>query len=392
MKLILFVILYHFANPLHSDPDAGYYPYPSEVNRLSIRTLQQTETAFILGKVTDTKGNALMYASVFIDNTTIGAITNKNGEYQLKNVPFGQHLLVASYVGYDFISISLNVNKPSVTRNLQLKQSKLEIDEVVIHDKISKNKWEKNLKKFKENFIGESMNASSCKIINPKALIFHYDKETRVLTAKAREILVIENNGLGYTINYVLEKFELHKYKSCTYLCRKQFIPMKPENEVQGELWKKNRETAYKGSMQHFLKALVYNSFVEEGFVIISSNSISPVNSREEVDYFLGHDPDSLESEIHVFPGSNNNERRFWFNNYLHVVYTKEPEGYTYRAIYGPRYRIKSFQQSWIRLLKTEVSFNILGYLNNPLSTMFYGYWAFEKESEALPLDYCLDF
>lgn len=390
MKLILFILIYHFANPLHSDPDAGYYPF--EANRLSIRTLQQTETAFISGKVTDTKGNALMYASVFINNTTIGAITNKNGEYQLKNVPFGQHLLVISYVGYDFISISLNVNKPSVTRNLQLKQSKLEIDEVVVYDKISKNKWVKNLKKFEKNFIGESKNASSCKIINPKALIFHYDKETRVLTAKARGILVIENNGLGYTINYVLEKFELHKNNRFTYLCRKQFIPMKPENEVQAELWKKNRETAYKGSIQHFLRALVHNSLVEEGFVVKSSSSMFPVNNEKEVDYFLIQYPDPLETEIHIFPVSNNNERRFWYNNFLHVVYTKEPERYTYRAKFGPRYKIKSFQQSWIRLLKTDVSFNILGYLNDPLSTMFYGYWAFEKESEALPLDYSLDF
>jgi hypothetical protein len=41
--------------------------------------------AQIKGKVTDSKGNALPYASVTIEKTYIGTSTNENGEYEIKH-------------------------------------------------------------------------------------------------------------------------------------------------------------------------------------------------------------------------------------------------------------------------------------------------------------------
>ncbi len=352
------------------------------------KAFQQTEKATITGKITDTKGNALMYASVFIANTTLGTISDEHGDYRLSHIPLGQHTLVASYVGYEFQKISINVNKSILSQNLQLKKTSLEIDAVEVQDKKSRNKWKQNFKKFKKSFIGVSENASLCKIINPEALIFHYDKETRILSAKAREPLVIENNGLGYTIHYTLEKFELHKNGLRMYIGSAQFTPFETEDHGNPEEWKKNREFAYRGSLQHFLKVLAYDSLIKSGFVVQSVTSMNPANNEKEVDYIFKLHPEPVGKDIHVQTGRYYYERRFWFNNILDVIYTKEGEGFAYGATKFPKYRLKSFQQSWIRLQGKGALFNIMGYLNDPNSLIVYGYWAFESMAEALPQDY----
>lgn len=350
--------------------------------------LQQTETATITGKISDSEGTPLMYATVFISNTTLGTTSNINGEYRLNNVPFGYHKIVASYVGYESKVIPLNVAKASLTQNVQLIEHAQKIDEVEIQDKKSKNRWKQNFKRFEKGFIGKSDNAPSCKIINPKALIFHYDKESGVLTAKARETLVIENYGLGYTINFVLEKFELQRVGTCTYTGSAHFTPMKTDNKSKAEFWKINRKYAYIGSVQHFLRALTNNSLVEEGFVVQSCSSMYPIENEKELDNILNRHPDPLNSELLIYPGRFDYERRFWFNNFLHVIFTEESESHAYGITRLPKYRLKTFQQSWIRLQKEDALFNTLGYLNDPESVIFHGYWAFERQSESLPDDY----
>lgn len=350
---------------------------------------QQTGKAVISGRITDTKGNPLMYASVFLASTTLGTITDEEGNYSIKNIPFGQHTLVASYVGYDFKKISINVNKAVLTQNLQLIKSVVEIDAVEVQTRKSKNKWKQNYKKFRKSFIGISDNANLCKITNPEVLIFHYNKEKRVLTAKARDALVIENKGLGYTIQYVLENFEYHKDGSLiAYMGSAKFIPMEAKNPADTEIWKRNRIEAYRGSFQHFLRTLARDTFIEEGFVVQSENSMFPVENEKKVDQILKHHPDPLNSDIQIYPGRYYYERRFWFSGTLHVIYTKETEGFTYGATRDPRYRLKSFQQSWIKIQGQDGLFNIMGYLNDPNSVVVYGYWAFENMAEALPQDY----
>jgi hypothetical protein len=350
---------------------------------------QQTEKASISGIITDTKGHPLMYASVFLANTTLGTITDELGKYSIKNIPFGQHTLVVSYVGYDFKKISINVNRAGLTQNLQLKKSTVEIDAVEVQTKKSKNKWKQNFKKFERSFIGVSGNANSCTITNPKVLIFHYNKEKRILSAKARDVLIIENKGLGYTIQYVLENFEYHKNGSLfSYMGSAQFIPMEARSTGEAEIWKRNREEAYKGSFQHFLSTLARDTFIKEGFVLQSGNSMYPVENEKEVDQILKHHSDPLGSEIQIYPGRYYYERRCWFSGILHVIYTKESEGYTYGATRDPRYQLKAFQQSWIKIQGKDILFNIMGYLNDPNNVVVYGYWAFENIAEALPQDY----
>lgn len=377
------------------DQDTELSPESTGFNRFG---LQQAETATMTGIVSDSKGNPLMYASVFISNTTLGTITNEKGEYRIINVPLGYHKIVASYLGYESKVIPLHVNKLSMTQNLGLKEQAVKIDEVMIQAQKSRNRWKRNLKSFEKNFIGQSDNAASCKIINPKALIFHYDRETRVLTATAREPLVIENNGLGYTIHFVLKEFEMQREGTSIYLGSAQFTPMKAENKAIADFWKNNRKLAYRGSLQHFLRVLSNNTLEKEGFVVQSCRSMVPVEIEKELDNLSKRQQNPLGREFNISPvrfySETVDHRKFYYENrlrfinILHVSFSEEPESYTYGAIRNPRYRLKSFQQSWVVLLQEEAIFNTLGYLNDPKSVKLHGYWAFEKFAEALPIDY----
>ena len=82
----------------------------------------QNNKTTISGKITDTDGNRLEFASVFIANTTFGTITNEEGEYSLENIPYGSHMMVVSYVGYQFRKVTIHLDKPKYYQNFQLNQ------------------------------------------------------------------------------------------------------------------------------------------------------------------------------------------------------------------------------------------------------------------------------
>jgi outer membrane receptor for ferrienterochelin and colicins len=55
----------------------------------------------IAGKVVNsTTGEGIPSASVFVEGTTLGASTDKNGIYFIKDVPVGRYTLIATAVGY----------------------------------------------------------------------------------------------------------------------------------------------------------------------------------------------------------------------------------------------------------------------------------------------------
>lgn len=61
-----------------------------------------SNTGTIQGKVTDRRtGEAMVGASVVVDNTELGAATDVNGRYQIINVPPGRYSVTASSMGYN---------------------------------------------------------------------------------------------------------------------------------------------------------------------------------------------------------------------------------------------------------------------------------------------------
>ncbi len=96
----------------------------------SVLVLAQ-EKYTISGTVTDaSNGETVFGASVFLENTTIGAVTNEYGFYSI-TASEGEYNLKVSYVGYatSSQSITLNTNQKI---NFELSEASTELEEVVI--------------------------------------------------------------------------------------------------------------------------------------------------------------------------------------------------------------------------------------------------------------------
>jgi TonB-dependent starch-binding outer membrane protein SusC len=81
----------------------------------------------VKGIVTDENGDPLPGASVKVDGTTVGTVTDLNGNYTI-NVPEGS-TLVFSYIGFESQSVPVD-NKTEV--NISMKQDMSSLDEVVV--------------------------------------------------------------------------------------------------------------------------------------------------------------------------------------------------------------------------------------------------------------------
>ena len=218
------------------------------------------------GKVLDAKTNLpLETVSVYFDNTTIGTTTNENGEFSIDYNDAVQSVLVISYLGYDKFFISDYRTQQNIT--LLLKEAVNQLDEVIIDaddgmPRAIKLRW------FRKEFLGKSEFGKSCKILNEKDLRFRYNKRTRTLIAWANKPVLIKNKSLQYEISFDIEDFEIvignWNAQSVIYTGTTFYKDLNTSNKKRII---KNREKAYKGSVQHFMRALYNKRFEEDGYM-----------------------------------------------------------------------------------------------------------------------------
>eukprot|EP01029_Cantina_marsupialis_P013295 TRINITY_DN2947_c0_g2_i3.p1 TRINITY_DN2947_c0_g2~~TRINITY_DN2947_c0_g2_i3.p1 ORF type:complete len:782 (+),score=30.14 TRINITY_DN2947_c0_g2_i3:2858-5203(+) len=91
----------------------------------------------LYGYVTDQTGQALIGASVFLENTSKGAITDVDGYYSIEDVTPGSYNLVVSYLGYKS-QTRYNIDIKSVGNqlyNFVLEETSESLSEVVVSNK-----------------------------------------------------------------------------------------------------------------------------------------------------------------------------------------------------------------------------------------------------------------
>lgn len=86
----------------------------------------QTSRTF-KGKVLDETGEPLIGASVMVKGTSIGGVTNVDGEFSV-NLPEGKEMIEVSFIGYNTQTINVT-SKPTVT--IRLVPNSVSLDEVV---------------------------------------------------------------------------------------------------------------------------------------------------------------------------------------------------------------------------------------------------------------------
>jgi hypothetical protein len=296
----------------------------------------------------------LTNVNVFFNGTTIGTKTDRNGNFVLY-IPGNQKLPLAfSAIGYNSFLLT---EYPSDKRLKILLVPKIyELDEVVIiskrtrRERIARNDY---LNMFKRQFVGETINAFTCKILNESDLIFHYNEKELLLTAYSPRPLIINNYALGYQITFYLDSFEYSQFPySMTYIGGYIFREDSTLGEKARIRAENRRRLAYLGSRMHLMRSLWENELDSAGFLIRNSH-------YKEVNY------DSLVVQIDSSDKYLVNKGSFF------IAYMSKNSS------------------SEIDIANDTVYFNKFGYFD-PLGIKWTGEMARQRIADLLPFDYIL--
>ena len=136
-------------NEMLGDEDVSYTVYekqivifnePGKIEPLAVKgKIQQPEkkeigTGSIQGHIKDEDGNPLVGASIVVDKTTTGTITDVNGNFLLLAVQAGRQNIKFSFVGYqEKVREVLIMKGEVIDLNVQLIESKVEIQGVIAY-------------------------------------------------------------------------------------------------------------------------------------------------------------------------------------------------------------------------------------------------------------------
>jgi hypothetical protein len=352
----------------------------------------------VSGRVVDAAtGEPLPYVNVFIANTMLGAATDQDGKFELRNIPLGVYDLVVSMVGYEVKTINIRIaDAPLKPLDIRLKQKPIETAPVEVTAR-DPSEWRGLLKRFERLFIGTTVNAERTRIVNPEVLDLSFDEAADQFEARAAIPLVIENRALGYRLHFILQLF-VERQGVTKYGGVARFEELLPADEKEELSWQKNRLRAYRGSRRHFFAALVSNRLREEGFIARLVSSIGG-------DVRTAGMSRGIKGPEIVSPTDNEHEKVVQFSDYLEVVYVGEAEETAYLEYPGKlrsgsdkqftilaprplRDEPRGEQTSWLAMQTRSVVVNSTGLLYNPLAFVVYGYWSFERIADALPLEY----
>ena len=86
----------------------------------------------LLGKVKSKKdGTAIVAASIYISDLQLGAVSDAEGNYSLKNIPAGSYLVEVSRVGFASIAQEVNIQNET-TSDFEMEESRIELNEVIV--------------------------------------------------------------------------------------------------------------------------------------------------------------------------------------------------------------------------------------------------------------------
>ena len=252
-----------------------------------------------------TKGK-ISFATVYMSGTYVGTMADQNGYFQLKVPSDFSMPLTISALGY--YSCTLTKYYLSDTVNIILLEPKVyELQEVLITEKaINTEKRNEYLQLFKNEFLGTSISRTNCEIVNENDISFSYDYQTNIFKAYSSKPIIINNDYLGYRIEYYLDKFEF-QYLTTTgrikgiIVGNYKFIEKNYRNSNQQKRFENRRKITYFGSRMHFFRELWNNSLDSSGFELKDSlNNKIDLKSNLIESKVLG---DSIKSKCLKFDG-----------------------------------------------------------------------------------------
>ena len=342
--------------------------------------------ATISGTVTDTTGQPVSEASVFIAGSMLGTTTDDAGRYRIPGVPLGTLRLAVSRVGYESQHEDLFVREARLyERDFQLRQKIYELGSVTVT--ADNRRWQRQLKRFTELFIGDSPNAMQTTILNPEVIDF--SGRGGEFRAQSSEPLIIENRGLGYKLTYFLNEF-VAEPTSTRWDGEPLFEPLEPSSPEEAARWNAKRDSAFYGSFRHFLLAVINDQVEEQGFKIYSrpGSAGTPAAQRGLGGFGQTDNRFPITAGEIIRPGNGPEERILDFQGYVEVIYVNELEHAAYLARQRRAGRAR-FQSSTIRLDRGPTVVDLKGDTLDPYGVTFYGgYFAYERVGDQMPKEY----
>ncbi|MCX6212861.1 carboxypeptidase-like regulatory domain-containing protein [Spirosoma sp.] len=359
----------------------------------STRLTQAQTTATLTGSVTEAAtGKPLPFASVYVNGSTRGAVTDEKGYYTLAGVPLGTVEIAASFVGYQPATQTIRFDNTIPQKaNFSLKPSEQTLDAVTVRG--NPKQWERHMRQFKKQLFGEPF-GSQCVLVNSEVLNFKEDKEH--LYATANEPLVIDNQALGYRIIYALQHFDAAASGDVYSAGTARFEELKPENERQVSRFQRNRLMAYKGSIRHLMASLINNTFEQSGFMVYQEDVTKMISLESRTLTLAAASNDlkrliPIKTSTAILPGRLATERRLVSPMKLIVFYTNATSNfspypdarYAYTEMRLPRGQLQMTVDGVITMPEGMEAKGSMG--NDRLSTMLPADWKPEgTEKEAL--------
>ena len=254
---------------------------------------QNTISGTVIDKSTQ---EPLPSATVYINGTTKGCITDAEGRFTLKDVIYPA-TIIASFIGYQPIALSLSANAGELNFKLE---PNTQLPEVKVYGKSERDEY---LKNFKNKFLGEDTWGRKAIIKNDEVLMFsneivtETEKETTVFRAWANEPIIIDLPLLGYEVHVILDDFYAcvtEGHTVCGSFGYYYYKPYETSDQKKTDRYAKNRRRVYYNSRQHFLRSWYENSLAENGYKVVTEHDHQPIDlyqysDRTDDDSMMAH-------------------------------------------------------------------------------------------------------
>lgn len=342
-------------------------------------------------------------ASVYINNSTRGTVTDAQGNFSLGPLQPGSYELVVSFVGYEPLSYNFVLTK-NLLLEFKLSPARKQLPDLLILTDETRRKY---LDIFRKNLLGFTSEAQRCRIRNLEQVQFAAGKSNKDLQAFCSSELVIENPSLGYTIYFQLTDFYFNPDGNYCYFYGYTRFADRLNTRKPQQRWLNRRKQVYLGSSQHFFRSLVGKTYEAEGFTVQQLQTVS--RSRKEAWAATHNNVRLLQTQNGKLDDTVKMKIAFAVHADslllaeniagLPIYNLRIPE---LRILYKNRTLLHSevvAQRFLVRqprvgtengLLKKDdpVQLDAMGRLLTPANLLYDGIWAFERLAYMLPDDY----
>jgi len=213
-------------------------------------------------------------ASVYFNNTQIGAATNNNGVFKISARRLYKDLVVSA-VGYQ--SQVINVNSGDKSYTVLLSEKTNTLMEVTVST--GKNDWKKWGSFFSGLLFGNDPRYKLyCKILNPEDIKFFYNENEHYLEATANKPILIWNSVMNCQLQVDLYEFGYSFIKdNITY---SSYAYYEGFNNKPNKKRKMALAVNYLGSQMHFYRSLYAKTLETENFRVYRYTSVKNVEKQ----------------------------------------------------------------------------------------------------------------